>query len=60
MVGCTRMPANHGKFDGKDLIVDMILGKNYLNQIITSIDLGVLKFNGSLRYISHRTIQCWE
>lgn len=35
----------------KDLIVDIILGKNHLNHIITTIDLG--EFSSFLSYTSY-------
>lgn len=45
------MNATHYRIEWlKDRIVDIILGKNHLNHIITTIDLGALKFSSFLSY----------
>ena len=44
LVGSTLMYVNYGRVEWwKYLTVDMILGKNHVNHLITTIDLGVLK-----------------
>lgn len=52
LVGPTWIQAQSWEYNlmerSHSVIVDMILGKTHLNQIITNIDLRTLKFNGFL------------